>query len=294
MTVISIGRIALPYLALVAAGSAATVLGVSYAWRTPPAETRTAAPVAMVSPAPVERPAAPAAAASEANKVAAALAGAKAPPDADPSVPSFDVARIERSGEAVIAGRAAPGATVELLRNGERIDRAVADAAGQFVMVPSSRIPAGDSELTLRATLPDDRQITSQQSVAVALAAEPNAAAARPAAAAASSGVAERVATARAVLDQAVASSQAIEPSDGGAPSTDLTPQGNIKDATKAAMTKAATVVVTRGDSLWRISNLTYGDGVRYAVLYKANRDKIRNPNRIFPGQVFVLPGKEH
>jgi nucleoid-associated protein YgaU len=29
-------------------------------------------------------------------------------------------------------------------------------------------------------------------------------------------------------------------------------------------------------------------------VLYKANRDKIRNPNRIFPGQVFVLPGKEH
>jgi nucleoid-associated protein YgaU len=220
--------------------------------------------------------------------VAAALAPVPAKPDADPSVPSFDVARIERSGEAVIAGRAAPGATVELLRNGERIDRAVADAAGQFVMVPSSRIPTGDSELTLRATLPDGKQVTSQQSVAVALAAEPNAAPARPAAAA-SSGVTERVATARAVLDQAVASSQAMEPSDGGAPSAELTP----KDPTKAATTKA-TFVVTRGDSLWRISNLTYGDGVRYAVLYKANRDKIRNPNRIYPGQVFVLPGKEH
>jgi nucleoid-associated protein YgaU len=291
MTVTSIPRIALPYLALVAAASAATVLGVTYVWRAPPAETRAANPVAMVSPAPsrpVETPAAPAAAASEASQVAAALAGAPTP-DADPSVPSFDVARIERSGEAVIAGRAAPGATVELLRNGERIDRAVADAAGQFVMVPS-RIPDGDSELTLRATRPDGSQVTSQQSVAVALAAEPNAAAARPAAAAAApAGVAERVATARAVLDQAVASSQAIEPSDGGAPLADLTP----KDPTKAAATKS-TIVVSRGDSLWRISNLTYGDGVRYAVLYKANRDKIRNPNRIFPGQVFVLPGKEH
>jgi nucleoid-associated protein YgaU len=289
MTVTSLGRIALPYLGLVAAGSAATVVGI-HVWRTPPAETRAAAPVAMVSPAPVARvesPVAPATAgaASEADHVAAALAGAKPQPDADPSVPSFDVARIERSGEAVIAGRAAPGAAVELLRNGERLDRAVADAAGQFVMVPSSRIPAGDSELTLRATLPDGKQVTSQQSVAVALAAEPNAATAKP-----SAGVAERVANARAVLDQAVASSQAIEPSDGGAPSAEITP----KDPTKGAMTKAATVVVTRGDSLWRISNLTYGDGVRYAVLYKANRDKIRNPNRIYPGQVFVLPGKEH
>jgi hypothetical protein len=29
--------------------------------------------------------------------------------------------------------------------------------------------------------------------------------------------------------------------------------------------------------------------GVRYAVVYKANRDQIRNPNRIYPGQIFVL-----
>src|ERR1700733_5408376 len=36
------------------------------------------------------------------------------------SAPSFDVARIDRMGDAVIAGRAAPGSIVELLRNGER------------------------------------------------------------------------------------------------------------------------------------------------------------------------------
>jgi hypothetical protein len=29
-----------------------------------------------------------------------------------------------------------------------------------------------------------------------------------------------------------------------------------------------------------------------YAVVYKANQDRIRNPNRIYPGQIFILPVK--
>jgi hypothetical protein len=66
------------------------------------------------------------------------------------------------------AGRAAPGATLELLRNGELHDRVVADQSGQFVMVPP-RLPPGDYELTLRSTQPDGKQATSQQSVAVSL-----------------------------------------------------------------------------------------------------------------------------
>ena len=53
---------------------------------------------------------------------------------------------------------------------------------------------------------------------------------------------------------------------------------------------KIATTTVSRGDSLWRISRLTYGAGTRFAVVYKANREQIRNPNLIYPGQVFVLP----
>jgi nucleoid-associated protein YgaU len=53
---------------------------------------------------------------------------------------------------------------------------------------------------------------------------------------------------------------------------------------------KIATTTVSRGDSLWRLSHLTYGAGTRYAVIYKANRAQIRNPNRIYPGQIFVLP----
>jgi nucleoid-associated protein YgaU len=53
---------------------------------------------------------------------------------------------------------------------------------------------------------------------------------------------------------------------------------------------KIATTTVSRGDSLWRLSHLTYGAGTRYAVIYKANRAQIRNPNLIYPGQIFVLP----
>ncbi len=53
------------------------------------------------------------------------------------------------------------------------------------------------------------------------------------------------------------------------------------------------TAIVGRGDNLWNISRRIYGRGVRYTVIYSANPGQIRNPNRIYPGQVFVLPGEE-
>jgi nucleoid-associated protein YgaU len=55
---------------------------------------------------------------------------------------------------------------------------------------------------------------------------------------------------------------------------------------------KIATTTVSRGDSLWRLSQASYGAGMRYAIIYKANREQIRNPNMIYPGQVFVVPAK--
>src|SRR5262249_51457803 len=59
----------------------------------------------------------------------------------------------------------------ELLRNGTPHDRVVADATGQFAMVPP-RLPPGDSELTLRSRLPDGQLITSKESVVVAVQAD--------------------------------------------------------------------------------------------------------------------------
>ena len=160
-------------MALVAACGAALVFGITHVRREPPVETRTATAAPAVSPpasgARDESSAPLATAQAEANAVAAAPAVSPRSPDTDESVPVFDVARIERTGDAVIAGRAAPGAIVELLRNGELHDQAVADQSGQFVMVPP-RLPPGDYELTLRSREPDGKQATSKQSVVVALA----------------------------------------------------------------------------------------------------------------------------
>lgn len=50
-------------------------------------------------------------------------------------------------------------------------------------------------------------------------------------------------------------------------------------------------VVVQPGANLWRIARQTYGRGIRYTVIYQANRDQIRDPSRIFPGQIFSVPG---
>ena len=53
-----------------------------------------------------------------------------------------------------------------------------------------------------------------------------------------------------------------------------------------------AVVTVRRGDSLWRLSarESIYGDGRRWNELYEANRDRIRDADRIYPGQELVVP----
>src|SRR5712672_1197577 len=170
MTATSMSRMVL--LAFVAACGIPLVLAIQHFRREPPVDNKAATAASAVSkPASGARdqgPAALAAAQAKANAVATALAGSPLPPDSDDGVPAFDIARIEPTGEAVIAGRATPGATVELLRNGELHDRAVADQSGQFVMVPP-RLPSGTYDLTLRSKQPDGKQATSKQSVAVAL-----------------------------------------------------------------------------------------------------------------------------
>src|SRR5450759_755464 len=170
MSATSMSRMGL--LAFVGACGISLAFAIQHFRREPPVDTKTAlAAPAVSSPAFDARdqgPAALAAAQAKANAVAAALAGSPMPPDSGEGVPAFDIARIEPTGEAVIAGRATPGAIVELLRNGELHDRAVADQSGQFVMVPP-RFPSGTYDLTLRSKQPDGKQATSKQSVAVAI-----------------------------------------------------------------------------------------------------------------------------
>ena len=392
MIATSMSRMIVPF--MVAACSVAIGFTIYYVRREPPVDTRaaTAAPVVSKPASGAGDQGTLAAAQVEAGAVTAALAGLPVPPD---NVPAFDVARIEPTGETVIAGRATPGATVELLRDGQTHDRVVADQSGQFVMVPP-RLPSGTYDLTLRAKEPDGKQISSKQSVAVAL--EPRStdqpvvalmtpdkptvvlsqpAAPKPVAGAvvaetvevepggklhiggrARPGAAMRlylndsfVASVTAGADgrfavtikEGVASGNyrvrldEVEPNSGAvraraevpfnvpdmmvtasvpaatatrrlevaaaqppelaaAMAAVLPDKGSLPDQgspSTVVVPKIITTTVSRGDSLWRISQLSYGAGTRYAVIYKANREQIRNPNLIYPGQVFVVPVRE-
>ena len=82
--------------------------------------------------------------------VAVAPPAAIAPPNdrASPLKPAFDVVNVDPSGEAVIAGRAAPNEKVELRDAGKTVAEATADASGQFVIIPPTLTP-GDHSLTL-------------------------------------------------------------------------------------------------------------------------------------------------
>lgn len=239
------------------------------------------------------------------------LVPAKPPAAATGTGPRFDVGRVDDHGEAaVIAGQAAPGARVELLRDGQTLDAVVADASGQFVMTPP-KLPAGSYDLTLRAKSPDGTVTQSARTmpVTVAEAAPPPA---RPATAARQEAKqAEKpddksdVVAALAAPRLASASDKpAARPRLTGAPKPRLMAHAPVAPApTTVASASPADVfsvapketgsrVITRGDSLWTLSRLAYGDGARYAVIFNANRDKIHNPNLIYPGQTFVLPQK--
>lgn len=48
--------------------------------------------------------------------------------------------------------------------------------------------------------------------------------------------------------------------------------------------------VVQPGNSLWRIARRMYGEGTQYTLIYQANEAQIKDPDLIYPGQIFTLP----
>jgi nucleoid-associated protein YgaU len=288
MTPVSIVKIVASASMLVGACSAALVFNVKREERLETVITATTSPS---QPAPSVRNEGSAALAATETKAAAPIAELAGEPGGlatDQSVPSFDVARIE-GADAVIAGRASPGAIVDLLRGGERLDRAVADASGQFVMAPS-HLPAGSYELTLNARLPDGTVTSSKQGVKVTVN---------------DVGASSRAAHAEYIPESASQTRPPLQPHLRAAKpqesvalkSAHANPGSSASDegvSSRAVAPRNLTKVVSRGESLWRISRITYGDGTRYAIVYRTNRDRIRDPNLIHPGQILVLPMNRH
>ena len=174
--------------ALVVAGAGAAALvwtHPDFLWPGPgstPIEARAPEPTTPTVPAAgsAGQAAAPSAAQTAARPRRAGP-GAEAPAAnaAPPAVkPAFDVVTVEPTGEAVIAGRAAPNAKVELRDAGKTVAEATADASGQFVIIPPTLAP-GDHSLSLAA---DAGQAGPETSSAVAVSVPaPKVAAAAPA-----------------------------------------------------------------------------------------------------------------
>ncbi|WP_288037224.1 LysM peptidoglycan-binding domain-containing protein [Acidiphilium sp.] len=88
--------------------------------------------------------------------------------------PSFDTVRVDAGGNAVIAGHAAPGATVTITANGKTIGTVKADSSGSFAFVTSRPLPAGGQQLALSATGPGGQTLASNRDVTVSVPAAPN------------------------------------------------------------------------------------------------------------------------
>jgi len=55
-------------------------------------------------------------------------------------------------------------------------------------------------------------------------------------------------------------------------------------------MAEGTYVLVQPGNSLWRIARRVYGSGFLYSQIFEANKDRIGDPDMIFPGEVFEVP----
>jgi nucleoid-associated protein YgaU len=270
------------------------------------------------------------------------------------------VVRVDREGNAVIAGRAAAASTVVVLDDGREIGRVVADHRGEWVFVPTAPLPPGSQQLSLEMLGRDGERIESESAVvllvperprvgaaavggdaaggrtpagAIALKVEPAGASTllqKPAgdrpmaltvdavdydeqAQVAVSGSAPPGARVQLYLDNAFIG-RATAGGDGVwrvVPEVALAPgmytlradqvEATGRVAGRVALPfvwneppknlrPGAAVIVQPGDSLWLIARRAYGSGVQYTLIFEANRTQIRDPDLIYPGQIFGLP----
>jgi len=93
-------------------------------------------------------------------------------------------------------------------------------------------------------------------------------------------------------LDEVNAAGQVVSrletPFKREAPEALRAPDTGDGDPGAAPLVRAVTV--QKGDTLWAISRARYGEGVLYVRVFEANRDRIRDPDLIYPGQVFAIP----
>lgn len=220
----------------------------------------------------------------------------------------------ETGGGLFVSGEAQALAAIRLYLNDTLVARAEADYAGDVSFAIRRGVRAGRYQVRLDDVDPATGSVLSRAEVgftvpeavatAPAPAPEPDTAsvasaeqpaqtpdpaadAGETAGEAAGDPVAEAPATPAEPPGEAAGEVAAVESGEADTP-----PATERADAT-VVVPELSTALVERGDSLWRISRQVYGRGIRYTEIFEANQDQIRNPNLIYPGQVFVLPPDE-
>lgn len=86
-----------------------------------------------------------------------------------PAGPEFDVVRVDPQGNAVLAGRAVPGAVITIIDNGKPLGTVTADAQGAFVMLPGVPLLPGAHAITMTEKLPDGTTLSGTETASVNL-----------------------------------------------------------------------------------------------------------------------------
>jgi len=251
---------------------------------------------------------------------AGAINPASAPP---PSEVMFRAVEAEQGGGFYASGQAAPGAKLQIYMNDGHIAEVIADDKGQWSLRVSRGMTPGQYTVRADQIDPASGKVTKRAEVPFAYAAPRVEVAAAPAAnvaapngskpasdatppatapvAPAGVDVQPRPAPSVPVTATTVAPTPAAPAADDAAPpprtaaaaapesapaATPVTP-----DRANVTVDQVITASVVRGDSLWRISRRMLGKGVRYTQIYDANTSQIRDPRRIYPGQILVVPG---
>jgi nucleoid-associated protein YgaU len=162
------------------------------------------------------------------------------------------------------------------------------------VILPASTLPPGSHALRLGAPTPSDRSTTAASdliSITVPASVPSGPPAATPSAVAAPSTAPIAAQSVLAVVP-APTGTMLTEDHAVSKPTAGNVVAGHVVQGkrTLEGVVRDKSLIVRPGNSLWRIARQSYGAGDRYAVIYSANRDRIGDPDLIYPGQVFTLP----
>lgn len=210
-----------------------------------------------------------------------------APTPAPAPTQTFDVRieAVEIDGSTVfVAGQADPNARLRVYANDLLLGETTANPDGTFLVQVNRDLPVGDymvradllsangADVVMRAAVPFVRE-PGEKLAAVAVPPSLGLPSNPPAI----SGTENRQTTPQET------ETPSVENTSADAADVETQVQQPLKSAD-------GSVIIRRGDTLWQISRRVYGRGIKYTTIYNANVEQIRDPNRIWPGQIFAVP----